>query len=580
MDGHTDVESSANADNHGLLSMSLKRRIAERKAKGVMLDASTSFEGRVRKTSLLRRPSPPRRIQSPGDTYTNKPNEDLLASALLLSQRDLEPLVQNFLNTSNCIEWLPMDSHTLLRKYAGVTVSITPTLIIMIEKFFITSCSLIEFTPTLAMAHYNWKNVQSLERTLRALESRDGEPYLQLDIALVGSGKRVAVTRVLSKSTCPATLYPPSTRHRQLEVDWVHEVFVSLHPEPPGIESIKELLATPSFKGTANGKIWNELHNLIHRPTAKQNLIQEKFKNREDVEFKEFCEWGLRTDCNKHQHSTPCPKLHFRRIIKPQTDVSLGDCSYLNTCHRLDQCKYVHYELDEVNVTIDIDRPLPVLQIGNPLPAQWISCDVRKFDLSILGKFTVIMADPPWDIHMNLPYGTMTDDEMKEMPIQDLQDEGFLFLWVTGRAMELGRDCMAIWGYTRIDELIWVKTMQLQKLIRTGRTGHWLNHSKEHCLVGVKGGCHLQTGGIDGDVLVAEVRETSRKPDEIYSLIDRLCPGTRKLEIFGRPHNTRDGWMTLGNQLDGVRICEKAVLERYNKLYPATPATLFVDRMS
>jgi hypothetical protein len=28
-----------------------------------------------------------------------------------------------------------------------------------------------------------------------------------------------------------------------------------------------------------------------------------------------------------------------------------------------------------------------------------------------------------------------------------------------------------------------VKTNQLQRIIRTGRTGHWLNHGKEHCLV-------------------------------------------------------------------------------------------------
>lgn len=41
--------------------------------------------------------------------------------------------------------------------------------------------------------------------------------------------------------------------------------------------------------------------------------------------------------------------------------------------------------------------------------------------------------------------------------------------------MELGRECLKIWGYTRVDELIWVKTNQLQRLIRTGRTGHWLN---------------------------------------------------------------------------------------------------------
>ena len=47
---------------------------------------------------------------------------------------------------------------------------------------------------------------------------------------------------------------------------------------------------------------------------------------------------------------------------------------------------------------------------------------------------------------------------------------------------------MEIWGYERVEEILWVKTNQLQRLIRTGRTGHWLNHSKEHCLVGVPGG--------------------------------------------------------------------------------------------
>lgn len=64
-----------------------------------------------------------------------------------------------------------------------------------------------------------------------------------------------------------------------------------------------------------------------------------------------------------------------------------------------------------------------------------------------------------------------------------LQDDGYIFLWVTGRAMELGRECLKLWGYERCDELIWVKTNQLQRIIRTGRTGHWLNHGKEHCLV-------------------------------------------------------------------------------------------------
>lgn len=35
--------------------------------------------------------------------------------------------------------------------------------------------------------------------------------------------------------------------------------------------------------------------------------------------------------------------------------------------------------------------------------------------------------------------------------------------------------------------------------------------------------------GLDTDVIVSEVRETSRKPDEVYGLIERMCPGGRKI---------------------------------------------------
>jgi mRNA (2'-O-methyladenosine-N6-)-methyltransferase len=35
--------------------------------------------------------------------------------------------------------------------------------------------------------------------------------------------------------------------------------------------------------------------------------------------------------------------------------------------------------------------------------------------------------------------------------------------------------------------------------------------------------------GLDVDVIVSEVRETSRKPEEAYGLIERVCPGGRKI---------------------------------------------------
>eukprot|EP00826_Nyctotherus_ovalis_P002106 TRINITY_DN10397_c0_g2_i20.p3 TRINITY_DN10397_c0_g2~~TRINITY_DN10397_c0_g2_i20.p3 ORF type:complete len:197 (+),score=66.11 TRINITY_DN10397_c0_g2_i20:856-1446(+) len=161
----------------------------------------------------------------------------------------------------------------------------------------------------------------------------------------------------------------------------------------------------------------------------------------------------------------------------------------------------------------------------------------------------------------------MKDDEMKELKVAQLQDSGIMFLWVTGRAMEIGRECLEIWGYKMIEEIIWVKLNQMQKIIRTGRTGHWLNHSKEHCLVGVKGNPKLFRN-IDCDVIASEVRETSRKPDELYAIAERVCPEGRKIELFARPHNRRPGWFSLGNQLPYYYVYEEEVIRRWNQKYP------------
>ncbi|KAL0581951.1 methyltransferase [Marasmius crinis-equi] len=348
---------------------------------------------------------------------------------------------------------------------------------------------------------------------------------------------------------------------------------------------------------------------------------------------KDECAKARKLDLSLTQSSSSsvvsiCDRVHFRPLIRAHTDPSLGHCSYLNTCYseptyaqspsippfpgqnhvlapgargptslpsglgaggrgkEKAPCRYLHYEVDWDGNDGDqwprhngraegIKKKTHKLGIGlgptGKIGKPWINCDLRRFDYSVLGKFHVIMADPPWDIHMSLPYGTMTDDEMRAMPIPMLQDEGLLFLWVTGRAMEVGRECLRVWGYTRIDEVVWVKTNQLQRVIRTGRTGHWLNHTKEHMLVGVKTNLDEKgelkipswvNRGLDTDVIVSEVRETSRKPDEAYGLIERMCPGGRKVEIFGRKHNTRPGWLTLGNQLGPDQIYEEELLAR------------------
>ena len=111
--------------------------------------------------------------------------------------------------------------------------------------------------------------------------------------------------------------------------------------------------------------------------------------------------------------------------------------------------------------------------------------------------------------------------------------------------------------------------------------------------MGKKGDCPKFNRGLDCDVIVAEVRATSHKPDEIYGIIERLAPGTRfvrkartlydvnldflylryciqirKIELFGRPHNVNPNWVTLGNQLDGIVIHDEEMLSRFNEVYP------------
>ncbi|CAE6421208.1 unnamed protein product [Rhizoctonia solani] len=414
------------------------------------------------------------------------------------------------------------------------------------------------------------------------------------------------------------------------------DIYQDEHSDEDTISS-QEVVKTPTSPMDA-------LYNLLQSGTAKGRLLAEQYRS--DGQFNPICEHVTKLDCVKVQTAEgvkdpkPCDRasVHFRPLIRPHTDPSLGHCSYLNTCYseptyalspaltsstsksrpaqgvqlpsglgaggrgkEKAPCRYLHFEVDydpppgystapgrAISHTPAPPKPNLDLKLGlGPgggaalLPPQWINCDVRRFDYSVLGKFHVIMADPPWDIHMSLPYGTMTDDEMRAMPIPQLQDEGLLFLWVTGRAMEVGRECMRVWGYTRVDEVVWLKTNQLQRVIRTGRTGHWLNHTKEHMLVGVKTNIDDEGNliwpswanrGVDCDVIVSEVRETSRKPDEVYGMIERMCPGGRKIEIFGRKHNTRPGWITLGNQLGQDRILEKDLLERIKKRYPERAA--------
>lgn len=49
--------------------------------------------------------------------------------------------------------------------------------------------------------------------------------------------------------------------------------------------------------------------------------------------------------------------------------------------------------------------------------------------------------------------------------------------------------------------------------------------------------------------MYGNVRQKSQKPEEIYEIIEKMMPGSKKIELFARNNNLRKGWLSLGNQL-------------------------------
>lgn len=69
------------------------------------------------------------------------------------------------------------------------------------------------------------------------------------------------------------------------------------------------------------------------------------------------CPYILKGRCQAALGSDECcsDKLHFRRVVHAQTDVRLGDCSFLDSCDLADRCPYIHYapEIPEFGTPLD-----------------------------------------------------------------------------------------------------------------------------------------------------------------------------------------------------------------------------------
>jgi N6-adenosine-specific RNA methylase IME4 len=183
----------------------------------------------------------------------------------------------------------------------------------------------------------------------------------------------------------------------------------------------------------------------------------------------------------------------------------------------------------------------------------------QDFIANVKGRFSTILADPPWRFsnrtgkmapeHRRLSrYETLTLDEIKEVPVSLVASEkSHLYLWVPNALLAEGMEVLRAWGFTYKTNIVWHKVRKDGGPDGRG-VGFYFRNTTEIVLFGIRG--HLRTlapGRSQVNIIRTEKREHSRKPDELYDVIEACSPGPY-LELFARVE--RKGWSQWGNQVE------------------------------
>lgn len=200
-----------------------------------------------------------------------------------------------------------------------------------------------------------------------------------------------------------------------------------------------------------------------------------------------------------------------------------------------------------------------------------IMIDLPRVD----GGFACVLADPPWHFRARTAlqvgnwtsrrdaekhYSVMGIDDIAALPVKDIvAKDAHLFMWITGPILVEGKhlSIMKAWGFRpSAIAFTWVKLkkshnpLQLRVLpidktdLHTG-LGLTTRKNAEFCILGRRGSARRNAKDVR-EIILAPVREHSRKPDEQYERIERYCDGPF-VELFARA--TRPGWHSWGNQV-------------------------------
>ncbi|MCX6377170.1 MAG: MT-A70 family methyltransferase [Armatimonadetes bacterium] len=185
-------------------------------------------------------------------------------------------------------------------------------------------------------------------------------------------------------------------------------------------------------------------------------------------------------------------------------------------------------------------------------------CDAKDLLSFAPTCFGTILADPPWRFanrtgkmapeHRRLRrYTTMTVDEIAELPVARIATtNAHLYLWVPNALLPQGLAVMRRWGFEYKTNIVWYKVRADGGPDGRG-VGFYFRNVTEVVLFGVRGSMRtLQPGRRQVNIVSTRKREHSRKPDELYSLVEACSPGPY-LEMFAR--HRRDGWCQWGDEI-------------------------------
>ncbi len=175
-------------------------------------------------------------------------------------------------------------------------------------------------------------------------------------------------------------------------------------------------------------------------------------------------------------------------------------------------------------------------------------------------RFGTVLADPPWQFqnrtgkiapeHRRLSrYATLTLEDILTLSIADaLEQTAHLYLWVPNALLREGLDVMQAWGFQYKTNIVWHKVRKDGGPDGRG-VGFYFRNTTELVLFGVRGrnGRTLAPGRRQVNIIKTMKREHSRKPDELYEIIESCSPGPF-LELFAR--GKRKSWVAWGQQAE------------------------------